>query len=113
MVRTALNEFIEDWLTFVQSNLGRATLPSWEEMWEALRQEELSRLTKTGSRGKGSQVKKEEEEDATLASSGQQGQQKRKDITKVRYFNCGELGHYATQCPRRRARGRVPNQRLL
>jgi len=50
---------------------------------------------------------KEEEEDATLTSSRQQGQQKRKkkDITKVRCFNCGVLGHYATQCPRKKGKG--------
>ncbi|CAA3019302.1 Hypothetical predicted protein [Olea europaea subsp. europaea] len=43
MVRTALNVVTEDWETFVQSILGRATLPSWEEMWVALQQEELKR----------------------------------------------------------------------
>lgn len=36
MVRTALNAITEDWETFVQSILGRVTLLSWEEMWEAL-----------------------------------------------------------------------------
>jgi len=82
------------------------TLPSWEEMWVALRQEELRRLTKTRSSDKGARVKKEEEEDGALASSGQQVQQKRKkDITKVRCFNCGELGLYATQCPRKKGKG--------
>jgi len=32
MVRTALNVVTEDWETFVQSILGKAYLPSWEEM---------------------------------------------------------------------------------
>jgi len=27
------------------------------------------------------------------------------DITKVRCFKCGELGHYATQCPRKKGKG--------
>ena len=27
-----------------------------------------------------------------------------KDITKVRCFNYGELGHYATQCPRKKGK---------
>lgn len=37
MIRTALNAVTEDWETFVQSILGRASLPSWEKMWAALR----------------------------------------------------------------------------
>ena len=36
MVRTAINAVSEDWETFVQSILGRVTLPSWEEMWATL-----------------------------------------------------------------------------
>lgn len=69
MVRTALNVVIEDWETFVQSILGKASLPSWEEMWAALRQEEIRTLTKKGSSDRGARVKKDDEEDATLASS--------------------------------------------
>ena len=36
MVRT-LDVVSEDWEVFVQSILGRATLPDWEEIWTALR----------------------------------------------------------------------------
>ena len=70
MVRTALNAVSKEWETFVQSILGRATLPSWEEMWATLQQEELKRMTKRGSSSKGARIKKEEE-DASLASEGQ------------------------------------------
>ena len=41
MVRIVLNAVSEDWEVFVQSILGRGTLPPWDEMWEALRQEEI------------------------------------------------------------------------
>jgi len=70
MVIIALNAVFEDWETFVQSILGRADLPGWEEMWEALRQEQIRRLTKVGSSSKGGQIKKEVEEDAALAFAG-------------------------------------------
>lgn len=68
MVRTALNEVSKDWEVFVQSILGRATLPDWEEMWATLCQEEIRRLSKAGSSSKGIRIKKEEEEDVALAS---------------------------------------------
>ena len=34
MVRTTLNAVSQHWEMFVQSILGKATLPSWEEMWQ-------------------------------------------------------------------------------
>ena len=71
-------------------------------------------MTKTRGSGKGPQVKKEEE-DAALTSSGQQAQQKRKkkDITKVKCFNCGALGHYASQCPRKKSKGEASETKAM
>lgn len=43
--------------------------------------------------------KLEEEYNTTLVSKGQQGQQRRKkDVSKVECFRCGEMGHNASQC---------------
>jgi len=57
-----------------KSILGREKLPSWEEMWAALQQEELRRdlvkVNLNGSNGSGTKTK-EEEENATLALKGQ------------------------------------------
>ena len=95
MVKTALNAVSKEWETFVQSILGRANLQDWEELWATLRQEEVRRLTRTENSSKGARVKKEEEEDAALAFAGKQEKRKKKDLSKIKFFNCGKLGHYA------------------
>ena len=110
-MRTALNTVSEEWETFVQSILGRANLPDWEELWATLHQEELRWLSKTGSSSKGVWIKKEEEEDATLASAGKQEKRKKKDLSKVRCFHCGALGHYANQCPRKKNKGKASDSK--
>ncbi len=106
MVRTALIAVSEDWETFVQSILGRVSLPDWEELWADLCQEEIRWLTKTGSSSKGIRIKKEEEEDAALASTEKQEKRKKKDLSKVKCFHCGgDLGDFANQCPRKKNKG--------
>ena len=104
MVRTTQNDVSEDWEVFVQSILGRGTLLPWDEMWVALRQEEIRRQSKTGSSSKGIKVQ-QEEEDVALAFEGKQEKRKKKDLSKIKCFHCGEMGHYTIQCPRRKSKG--------
>lgn len=104
MVRTALNTVSKDWEVFFQSILGKTSLPDWEELWAALRQEEIRRLTKAGSSRKGVRIK-EEEEDAALTSAGKQEKRKNKDLYKFKCFHCGELGHFANQCLKKKSKG--------
>lgn len=59
----------------------------------ALCQEEIRWVTKAENSNKGIKIK-EEEEDASLASAGKQ-EKKKKDISKVKCFHCGEVGHFA------------------
>ena len=68
MVRTALNAVTNEWETYVQSILGRQDLPSWDDMWAILRQEEICLVTKRQNNTESSKVKKEEVEDAALTS---------------------------------------------
>lgn len=39
---------------------------------------------------------------ASKGPSQGQGEKKKKDISKVKCFRCGEFGHYNTHCPRRK-----------
>ena len=54
---------------------------------------------------------KEEEEDAALASAGKQENRKKKDLSKVKCFHCGELGHFVNQCPRKKSKGDASNSK--
>ena len=39
----------------------------------------------------------------------QQGKNKRKDCSRVKCWNCHKIGHFATNCPEKRRKGKVKN----
>lgn len=49
--------------------------------------------------------------DATLASKGKQ-EKRKEDLSKVKCFYCGELGHYVNHCPRKKSKGEVSETKV-
>ena len=43
---------------------------------------------------------------------GKAKKRKKKDLSKVKCFHCGELGHYATQCPRKKSKGEASETKV-
>jgi hypothetical protein len=117
MVRTALNIFTKPWGPFVRGIVAREVMPTWERLWDDFVQEEM-RLTSESS---GQQRVTQGDENLSLWTKGKkkndrgarQGpkggakpQQSRsgqeRDMSTVRCFACGEMGHYAGQCPKKK-----------
>ena len=65
-----------------------------------------------GKQQQGIRVKKEEE-DVSLASKGKREKRNKKDTSKIKCFHCGELGHYATQCPRKKNKGEASETKVV
>ena len=112
MVSLSLLDLPKSWNTHQDSMNGREKLSDWERLWSDLMQEEIRRRTKDGSSSK-----HDVEENIALASKARKGKGKAShsksssshggkkiDKSKVRCFNCHEVGHYATNCPLKKSK---------
>jgi hypothetical protein len=129
LVRQALHSFTKPWAPFIQGIVAREALPTWERMWDDFAQEEI-RLASESS-GQRQQQSGQGDEELALWTKGKKkagrgGQQgpktggqlqrsgggaessdgqdssQRRDMSTVRCFACGEMGHYAGQCPKKK-----------
>jgi uncharacterized membrane protein YgcG len=129
LVRQALHSFTKPWASFIQGIVAREALPTWERMWDDFAQEEI-RLASESSGQRQQQSGQGDEELALWTkgkkktgrggqqgpktggqsqrsgggaeSSGGQGNSQMRDMSTVRCFACGEMGHYAGQCPKKK-----------
>jgi hypothetical protein len=122
MVRTALNSFTKPWGPFVHGIVSREVMPTWERMWDDFIQEE-TRLVAEASGQQQQQQSGQGDEDLALWTKGKkktgrggrqgpkfgappQGGERssgtKRDMSTVRCFSCGEMGHYAGQCPKKK-----------
>jgi hypothetical protein len=129
LVRQDLHSFTKPWASFIQGIVAREALPTWERMWDDFVQEEI-RLAAEASGQQQQQTVSGDEELALWTkgkkktghgdrqgpktggqpqrsgggaeSSNGQGSSQGKDMSTVRCFACGEMGHYAGQCPKKK-----------
>jgi hypothetical protein len=119
LVRTALNSFTKPWGSFVRGIVAQKVMPTWERLWDDFIQEAL----RCSSGSSGQQRISDGDEDLALWTKGkkktdrgarqgpkggakpqQSGGGKERDMSKVRCFSCGEMGHYAGQCPKKKTK---------
>jgi hypothetical protein len=124
LVRQAMNSFTKPWGPFVRGIVAREVMPTWERMWDDFVQEEI-RLAAEASGQQQQQQTVSGDEDLALWTKGKKktdrgGRQgpkfgappqggesssssgQRRDMSTVRCFACGEMGHYAGQCPKKK-----------
>ena len=71
--------------------VGRETLPSGSILWDDFTQEEIRDRAQVG------QTSEDVEQNVALATKSKN--KKKKDLSQIKYFQCGKLGHCATKCP--------------
>jgi hypothetical protein len=119
LVTITLNGLPSSWESFVQSICGREKLPQFDRLWTDCIQEEARVLSKKSlqkPQDEGTQAltahtrrkkvrtnfgKKNTSEESTPVQRWE-----KKDLSKIRCFNCNTFGHYVTQCPQKKRKGR-------
>ena len=94
MVRIALKGFIKRWEDCVKCIVGKEKLLDWSRLWNDVTQEEI----REGALG--GQVSEEMEQNVALAAKCKN--KKKKDLSQIKCYHCGQLGHNSTKCPEKK-----------
>jgi hypothetical protein len=134
LVRQAMNSFTKPWGPFVRGIVAREVMPTWERMWDDFVQEEIRLAAEASGQQQQQQQSVPGVEDLALWTKGKKktgrgGRQgpkfgappqggessnssgQRRDMSTVRCFACGEMGHYAGQCPKKKKKQQMCQQR--
>jgi hypothetical protein len=111
LVTTTLNGFPDSWNPFVQGVCARSKLPKFDKLWTDCTQEESRLADKqkrslddedqaltVQARGRGRRSFFRKNNDRKEANS-ERIPDKKKDVSKIRCFNCQKMGHFSYECP--------------
>jgi hypothetical protein len=120
LVTTTLNGFPSSWDPFVQGICARCKFPKFDKLWSDCTQEESKLISKS--------QKENDDENQALAAHVKKRKERRevslkktkrphykKDVSKVRCYNCKNMGHDAAQCPHRmkKERGNIMHMQQI
>jgi hypothetical protein len=122
LVGIAMNSFTKPWGPFIRGIVSREVMPTWERMLDKFIQEDISLAVEaSGQQHQQKQPVSSVEELAlwkrerirpVLEVPPQGGERRnssgqKRDMSTVRCFTCGDMGHYAGHVPRRRRSSRM------
>jgi hypothetical protein len=87
----------------VKCVVGREKLPNWSRLWDDFTWEEI----REGSQSRDQERAKCGANEKDIALVGK-SKNKKKDMSKVKYFACHKIGHYASQCPNKKKKKQEP-----
>jgi hypothetical protein len=104
LVRIALKGFTKEWELFIKCVVGREKLPDWSILWDDFTQEEIQERSQENA------LDGADDKNVSLVVKGNE---KKKDMRKVKCFACHKTSYYASQCPNNKKKKIEPEMLTL